>query len=386
MVKQCLLNWFWDMPISIESEHRTDLLDGITVLTVSAWRADNENKNMKNLTRPDFIRQCGIAAIVIAVFLMGVSCQKHSAKQPNIMFILIDDMSWKGVGCFGNKLVDTPHIDKLAAEGMKFSSAYVTPICSPTRVELLSGKHSARMHVTIALPGGPRNTKWARYGNPLPSPGIPQDDFTMAEALKAQGYHTGHFGKWHVGLDYTVRNPQQQEIIRNKFGFDVTVANSKKDQRYDRSTTRLTNETIEFIRKSAPYDQPFFAFLSHQTVHTECAAPSEIVQQYVTENCKPAGKFPYEGINNATYLAMIKHLDNETGRLLNTLDELGMEKNTVVVFLSDNGGSARVTDNSPLRRGKVTLYEGGIRVPMIVRWPGVVQQNSTCDVPCTCLS
>ena len=296
--------------------------------------------------------------------------------RPNILLILIDDMSWSGPSCYGNKLVDTPNIDRLASRGMKFTSAYVTPSCSPTRTELLSGRHSARMHITRALPGLPAGYPWARHKGPILSRGIPFSAHTLAEALKDQGYRTAHLGKWHVGMSYTAQKPKQMEKVRDEFGFDQTFHGFSSFHR-DKSVTALTDEAIRFI--GTDDEKPFFVYLAHQTVHTHCAAPGDVVKQYLTEKRKPSGGFPHEGINNATYLAMIKHLDNETGRLLKALEETTLDKNTIVVFLSDNGGNTRVTTNGPLRRGKCTSYEGGIRVPMLVSWPGVIRAGSVCD-------
>ena len=288
-------------------------------------------------------------------------------------------MSWNGPSCYGNKLVDTPNIDRLASRGMKFTSAYVTPICSPTRTELLSGKHCARMHITKALPENrPTEFPWARHKGPVLSPGIPFSDHTLAEALKDQGYRTAHLGKWHVGMSYTVQRPEQMKKLRDEFGFDHTFHGCRSINS-DKSVTELTNAAIRFIKKDDK--RPFFVYLAHQTVHTKLHAPGDLVKQYVTEKRKPSGKFPREGINNATYLAMIKHLDNETGRLLKTLEEMTLEKNTIIVFLSDNGGATRVTTNDPLRQGKCISYEGGIRVPMLVSWPGTVRAGSVCDQP-----
>ncbi len=332
---------------------------------------------MQVFHRRTFLKLSGLLAAEIPLARVFAEGRTKRTDRPNILLILVDDMSWNGPSCYGNKLVDTPNIDRLASRGMKFTSAYVTPICSPTRTELLSGKHCARMHITKALPGNrPPEFPWARHKGPILSPGIPFRDHTLAEALKDQGYRTAHLGKWHVGMDYTVRAPKQMKKLCGEFGFDHTFHGYRSINR-DKSVTELTDEAIRFIKKDD--EKPFFVYLAHQTVHTHLYAPGDIVKQYVTEKRKSSGKFPREGINNATYLAMIKHLDNETGRLLKTLEELTLDKNTIIVFLSDNGGATRVTTNDPLRRGKCISYEGGIRVPMLVSWPGAVRAGSVCD-------
>lgn len=314
-----------------------------------------------------------ILAIYSPLLVAAESGQK-SIRTPNVIIILADDLGWNGLSCYGNQLVRTPYIDRLAKSGIQFTNAYVTPICSPTRAELLTGKHSARLNITKAL-GIPETIPEARHKGPTLASGVLNSEYTLAEAFKSKGYQTAHFGKWHVGHQYTPTHPDTKKIIHNEFGFDVTK-HGQQSIDFDKSVSELTNETIQFIKTNK--DHPFFIYFAHQTVHTRCRAPKNLVDQYTTEKRKPAKPFPHEGINNATYLAMIKHLDNETGRLLNKLEEMNLRQNTLVIFLSDNGGATRVTSNNPLRRGKCEVYEGGIKVPMIASWPGVIPENSKC--------
>ncbi len=315
--------------------------------------------------------------VALIGFLLG-GCGPYGTERrpPNILFILIDDMGYTGPSVYGNQHVDTPHIDNLARDGMRFTAAYVQPQCSPTRATLLTGQHTARTNMwhVVANYGYP----WARLAEPDYVRNLPRSLPLVSERLRAAGYRTAIFGKWHLSLNEdTARgglNPEASE----HYGFDVadSISPSETD---DKSVRYLTDRTIEFL--SASRDRPFFCFLSHFTVHTRVAAPQEIIDDYLARGYPPAGPDQHEGRYNATYLAMIKHLDNETGRVLQKLEELGLRGETVVVFLSDNGGVLRCFDNGPLRSGKGTLYEGGVRVPLIVRWPGVVEPGTVSDYP-----
>jgi len=338
--------------------------------------------NAHNYNRRDFMKKMGAGAA--AMTLPG--CVNFSARQsaqpdkkrPNILFILVDDMGWTGLNCFGNKLVETPNIDSLANQGMRFTSAYAAPVCSPARASILSGKYPARLGITMALPGGGerQSRPWARLKTLMPKSRLAFEEYTLAEALKDQGYATAHIGKWHVTEHYYhCSTPKQKAIVHKYYGFDFTDPGEGISK--DKSVKDQTGKAIRFIEQNK--DNPFFVFLSYDTVHTECVAPGKIVEKYLAKGHTPLGPFPYEGINNATYLAMIEYLDIQVGRLLNKLDSLDLRRNTLVVFLSDNGGSARVTRNDPLRSDKGMCYEGGIRVPMIIRWPGNVGAGTVCD-------
>ncbi len=320
---------------------------------------------------------------VILLLLLQVFCAP-SHRSPNILLLYVDDMGWTGLSCYGNPHVETAYIDGLAEEGLRFTQAYAAPMCSPSRAALLSGQYPARLHITRALPGrdDTERAAWKKLQTPMPRPGLPFSQHTLAESLKEWGYTTALLGKWHLGTEdggsgYWIKEPHDLENIRKFFGFDVV--DPGQDLEKDKGVTYLTNQAVSFIEQNR--SRPFFVFLSHHSVHTFCAAPQPLVDKYLAQGYPATGPYPYEGIDSATYLAMIEHLDRETGRLLDCLDKLDLANQTVVMFVSDNGGSTRVTRNTPLRRGKGTCYEGGIRVPWIVRWPGRVAAGETCDVP-----
>ncbi len=305
-------------------------------------------------------------------------------RRPNIVLIFIDDLGWPAVSCFGNEHVRTRHIDRLAAEGMQFTSAYVTPQCTPSRASLLTGQHTARNRMWHVIPK--YEFPHARLKEPEYRENLPRDTFTLGKALQGAGYKTACIGKWHL-----TTNPRDGYYLQLRpagavdFGFDY-VPDRYEDKRFhqkgDKGVDLLTDQAIDFMR--ANRDDPFFLYLSHHTIHGPVLAPESLARKYRDKG------YPAEGMYNATYLAAIEHLDRSVGRLLAALDEMKLADDTVVMFLSDNGGvDQRYKDgeimqafaNTPLRYGKGSPYEGGIRVPMIVRWPGVVKPQSVCDTP-----
>lgn len=303
-------------------------------------------------------------------------------EHPNIVFILIDDMGWPDVACFGHAFHETPVIDQLCREGMKFTDFYAaTPVCSSTRCTIQTGQYSARVGITDFIPG-----HWRPFEKLIVPPienELPRNLRTVGDVLKDAGYVTGYFGKWHLGPENT-NGPQHR-------GYDVTARTLSPHFRAWRESTAagpkqidlLTDETIWFIEQH--HDRPFFVTLSHYAVHIPLEARPESVAKYEQ---KPK---PPTGVNNPVYAAMIEDLDASIGRILKRLDELKLSDQTVVVFTSDNGGLRKiytgvgevVSTNAPLRDEKGTLYEGGIRVPFIVRWPGVVRPGTVCAEPTT---
>jgi len=323
---------------------------------------------------------CCFVWVAMACAASARSAEAKSPPPPNVVFMLFDDMSFSDPVCYGNQFYETPNIDRLARQGMRFTDAYAAcPVCSPTRASILSGKYPATLNLTDWLPGmHPGNRKLI---GPEFIRQLPLREITIAEALKRAGYATGSMGKWHLGG--TGFLPEDQ-------GFDVNVAGTAagspaggyylpnkmnlpgaKPGEY--LTDRLSIEGCQFIR--ANRDRPFFLYLSHHSVHTPIQGKRELVEKY-------ARKFAALGVKrNAAYAAMVQSADQSVGRVLDTLDELGIAERTVVIFMSDNGGLSSVTSNAPLREGKGHVYEGGIREPMIVRWPGAVEAGSTCGVP-----
>ncbi len=336
-----------------------------------------------------------LAAVFFCTVLCACGASAAAERKPNILFILTDDQGWPTLSCYGNKHVATPHLDSLAREGIRFTDAYVMPQCTPTRAALLSGQHSARNGMWHVIPwyGWP----WAAVAEPAFREQFPRDAFNLAKGLRAAGYATAIAGKWHLTSgadgDYTSLKPAAGPA----YGFDFVAPRGPGTvNEGDKWVDHLTDQALEFIAQHRA--RPWFVLLSHHTVHGKVSAPAELVARHRDRGA------PEAGMHNATYLAAIEHLDDSVGRLLTGLDTLGQRENTLVVFLSDNGGidtswSAPATsndpldgsvplkvrleefDNAPLRSGKGTAYEGGIRVPCLVRWPGVARAGHVSAEP-----
>jgi arylsulfatase A len=320
-----------------------------------------------------------------------------AAEKPNILLILIDDMSWADPGCYGNRFHETPHIDALAAQGMRFTDFYSAgAVCSPTRASIQSGQNQARLEITDFIPG--HNRPYAPLRVPPVRDHLPLEIVTPAEAVRTQGYVTGYFGKWHLGGPAFEPDNQGYDVSLVSRGrhfaprFQTNPETEVPDGTY--LADFLTDRTIEFIQEHR--DRPFFAMLSHYVVHIPLEAKEQMIQKY-REKPKPPVDFESPVVKppvyNPVYAAMVEHTDESVGRLMDALDELGLAENTLVIFTSDNGGlyqtasaradSAVVCSNAPLRDEKGSLYEGGIRVPLICRWPGVIPPGSVSETPAT---
>ncbi|MEY2407467.1 MAG: hypothetical protein QOF48_137 [Verrucomicrobiota bacterium] len=320
-----------------------------------------------------------VLCLLIGLLILPL-CGAAPQPRPNIILILADDLGWMDLSCYGSDLYETPQIDRLARDGMKFTQAYsACTVCSPTRAAILTGKYPARLHVTDWIPGlPPENPKllvpdWTKH--------LPLEEVTIARALHSAGYATASIGKWHLG---------GAEFYPEKQGFDINIAGTEapapksyfapykiatlpegSDGEY--ITDRLGEEAGRFIQQHK--DQPFFLYLSQFAVHTPIQGKQALIQKYRAK--KRAGLHQ----TNAVYAAMIESMDDTVGRVRRTLDELKLADRTIVIFASDNGGRVPTTSNHPLRAGKGSCYEGGTRVPLIVQWPGVTKPGSVCETP-----
>jgi len=307
--------------------------------------------------------------------------QAAEARRPNILHILADDMGWTAPSCYGNQDVATPHLDRLAAQGMRFTSAYADAQCSPTRAAFLSGQYGARTGVFKVL--NEQEPARAFLRSPEANAALGPQVATLPTTLRKAGYATGISGKWHIAHNSAVAPLRKRDEGKyfDAYGFDFAGPANSAEHHEDKTVAAITSDIIGFI--AANRDRPWFAFVAHFSPHTPLEAPQALIDKYVARGYHRAetneGRSTERPIAN--YLAMLEHLDNEVGRLLAALDALGLADSTLVVFTSDNGGLSRVTSNTPLREGKGAPYEGGIRVPLIVRWPGQVIAGSACDTP-----
>jgi arylsulfatase A len=326
--------------------------------------------------------------LVLLGSTIGTTGAAADGPRPNIVLIVIDDLGWADLGCYGSTYHETPNLDALARRGMRFTSGYAAcPVCSPSRAAIMTGKYPARLHLTDWLPGRTDRPS-QKLLRPTIRQQLPLEEITLAEALKPAGYTSASIGKWHLGgPDYW---PEHQGFDRNiggtetgsppggYFRFKTPSLQARTDAEY--LTDRLTDEAIAFIERNR--DRPFFLYLPHYTVHIPLQARPDFLAKY---RAKPSDGSPQA---NPIYGAMLQSLDEGIGRLRQRLHELNLDDRTAVIFTSDNGGlsvkegpDTPSTSNLPFRAGKGFLYEGGIRVPFLVTWPSVTRPGSVSDVP-----
>lgn len=302
--------------------------------------------------------------------------------KPNIIVIVADDLGWKDLGFMGSDYYETPNLDRLAHEGMSFTNAYAGAAnCAPSRACMLSGLNTPR-HGIYTVAGSDRGNKKARKIIPTPNREVlPDTIYTLAEMLRDNGYVTGTFGKWHLGDDPTTQGfhvnfggNHQGSPGKGGYFSPYSIKNIPDGREGEYLTDRVTSEALRFVRNYR--DTAFFLYLPFYAVHTPIMGKKELVEKFK----KKTGS---NGQDRPDYAAMIASVDENVGRLLHVIDSLGIRENTILFFTSDNGGIRDISYQDPLRAGKGSYYEGGIRVPLIIRWPGSVQPGSTSDEPVT---
>lgn len=298
---------------------------------------------------------------------------ESNSNKPNIVLILADDLGWHQVGCYGSTFYETPNIDRLASQGMRFTDAYAAcPVCSPTRASIMTGQYPARLHITDYIPGKDedrilKNPDWAKN--------LPLDTTTIPESLKKAGYTSGHFGKWHLNVDknYSPGRPGDPQ----SHGFDDVLTTHKPEagpaSKYENDAhhvREITERSLQFIETNR--DKPFFCYITHNSIHRPQVEKQELIDKYAA---KPGADLEEYGHDNPVQAAMLETLDKSVGTVMQKLEELELIENTLVIFYSDNGHLGP-KDEFPLRGSKSDLYEGGIRVPLIASWAGVIEPGS----------
>jgi arylsulfatase A-like enzyme len=324
--------------------------------------------------------------LALSTVLLVVAAPISAVGQPpNVIVILIDDMGWTDLGCYGSTFYETPNIDRLGASGMRLTSGYsACTVCSPTRAAVLTGKYPARLHITDWIPGHER--PYAKLKPPDWTQHLPHEETTIAEIFKAAGYVTAHIGKWHLGneaywptthgFDHNIGGNHRGQPPSYFFPYErdgIKLPGLNFGSRQEYLTDRLTDEALTFI--TANKNKPFLLYLPHYTVHTPLQARPELIKKYEAKARTDAPQ------KNPTYAAMIESLDEGIGRVTTRLETLKLIDNTIIVFTSDNGGLISSTTNLGLRAGKGSAYEGGVRVPLIVSYPPRIKPGSRSDVP-----
>ena len=353
---------------------------------------------MDTFTRREFMKTMaiGLTSLTVPTHLQALASNR---RRPGFVFFLADDLGWRDAGCYGSTFYETPHMDRLAASGMRFTDAYVAgPVCAPSRASIYSGKYTARFKLPIHDKPYPDNKKLLRpnYSD------VAWGETTFAEALKKGGYRAFMAGKWHGGGDATQRGFDvwfggQCGIggLPPKGGYFSPYEDPRLPDGPDGEylTDRLTDESLRFLDTVG--NMPFLLYLSHHAVHMPLEAKEELIAKYERkaraipkddrpENIRDKGGWIKQIQDNPVYAGMIQSLDESLGRVLDKLDALGLREHTVVIFMSDNGGVAKgATANVPLRLEKGWLYEGGIRTPMIISCPGTIEPGTVCSTPVT---
>ena len=314
--------------------------------------------------------------VVIFINIFLISCQKsRKIVPPNVLIIIADDLGWSQIGCYGSTFYETPNIDRLAKSGIRFSNAYsAASICSPTRAAIMTGKYPARLDLTDFIPGNfPKNKtlltpdNWQKY--------LPLDEETIGEKMEASGYSTGFFGKWHLSKEKLP--PESLPHNPSKQGFRETFVTYKPSKNLIQkwqienkdfhNVDTITKRGLEFIEQNNKV--PFLLVLSHNTIHDPLLENQELINKY--QNKKGSEKKE----NNPTIGAMIETLDLSVGQIVKKLKNLKLFDNTLLIFCSDNGGKYKHASQKPFKKGKGWLYEGGIRVPLIISWPRKIKNN-----------
>ena len=329
----------------------------------------------------------------LIILLLSLSCSKKQNENapPNILFILIDDMGWKDISCAGSSYYETPNIDKLASEGIRFLNAYSpAPVCTPTRGAIFSGKCPARTQLTTVFngPAGPDDRLYDKskyrgendqYFEARHRHALPESEVIIPQALAEGGYETAFFGKWHIGecpgyypedRGFKVAKGYRlkQDVKRSHWmkDFAETAANMDETERDAYVADALTTKCVQFITENK--DKPWMAVLSHYLVHNPVQPKPEKLARYEKKLTSDQ--------NNPGYAAMVESVDESVGRLVQSVRELGLERNTLVIFTSDNGGlTLKNTSNYPLMGGKSFPFEAGMKVPFIVKWPGKIKPS-----------